>query len=225
VWWGVGHTLTLFMVGGVIILFSVVIPPRLGLSMELSVAVMLILLGIMNLAGFRGYMKLGTATPPAAMPTQVHAHPHQHGDYVHTHTHGHAPEAHPHQPDATPLGWLDRHLGKARAYQAIRPLVVGIVHGLAGSAAVALMILATITNRSWAMFYLLVFGVGTILGMMLLTGAIAVPFAFTRTRHASLHRRLGLASGVLSLVFGVLLAYQLGFVNGLFTAHPTWTPR
>jgi high-affinity nickel-transport protein len=155
----------------------------------------------------------------------VHSHAHQHGDYVHTHPLGQSPEAHPHRPEQTPLGWLDRRAGGLAPYRAVRPLVVGMVHGLAGSAGVALMILATITNRLGSIFYLLVFGLGTILGMMVLTGAIAMPFAYARTRRDLLHRHLGLASGLLSLVFGAVLAYRLGFVDGLFTGAPVWEPH
>jgi len=84
--WGVGHTLTIMVVGAGIILLGWVIPARVGLSLELSVGVMLVVLGLMNLSGL---------TPSA----KVHVHPHPHGDYVHTHFHGHEPESHPHAPD------------------------------------------------------------------------------------------------------------------------------
>jgi high-affinity nickel-transport protein len=99
----------------------------------------------------------------------------------------------------------------------LRPLVIGIVHGLAGSAAVALLVLPLIHRPIWALFYLLVFGIGTIAGMMLVTAAIAVPCTFT-ARHASrFHRRLAMASAWLSVGFGLFLIYQIGFVEGLFT--------
>jgi high-affinity nickel-transport protein len=224
-WWGVGHTLTIIVVGGAIILFGVVIPPRLGLSMEFAVAVMLILLGVMNLLGFWRIRAASIARSAGDASAPVHSHAHEHGDYIHTHPHSQEPESHPHRPEETPLGRLDRRLGGLSAYQALRPLVVGVVHGLAGSAAVTLLILAAITDRRWAMLYLLVFGVGTILGMMLLTGMIAVPLARATSRNATLHRRLGFAAGLLSLVFGLILAVQLGVVDGLFSANPTWTPK
>jgi high-affinity nickel-transport protein len=102
---------------------------------------------------------------------------------------------------------------------------VGLVHGLAGSAAVALLILTTIRNPHWAIVYLLVFGAGTIGGMMLITMSIASAFKLFGGRDDKFFHRLGLASGVVSLAFGVLLAYQIGFANGLFTGHPQWTPR
>jgi len=102
---------------------------------------------------------------------------------------------------------------------------VGVVHGLAGSAAVALLVLTTIRSPLWAVAYLLVFGVGTIAGMMLITMAIAMPFAYTESRLAWVSHYLGVATGLLSLGFGLFLVYQIGFVHGLFTAHPIWTPR
>jgi uncharacterized membrane protein (DUF441 family) len=193
--------------------FGWVIPPRLGLSMEWSVGLMLVLLGLMNLRGI----------VPAS--GQVHAHPHEHGDYVHTHVHAHHPEAHSHAPEATPLGWLDRHFGALGAYRFVRPLMVGIVHGLAGSAAVALLVLTTIHDPRLATLYLLIFGVGTIVGMMLMTAVIVLPFAYTNTRLARLNHGLRIASGLLSLAFGLFIAYHIGIVDGLFTGHPHWTPE
>ena len=222
--WGVGHTLTILVVGAGIVLLGWVIPPRVGLSLELSVGVMLIVLGLMNLTGV--LQKVTESVIPAAGPPgTVHAHPHAHGDYVHTHLHGHAPEAHPHAPDQTPLGCLDRRLGGLGVYQAVRPLVVGIVHGLAGSAAVALLVLTTIGSTAWAILYLLVFGVGTIAGMMLITAGIVWPITYAGARFARLPYRLRVASGVISLVGGLALAYQVGVVDGLFGADPAWTPR
>jgi ABC-type nickel/cobalt efflux system permease component RcnA len=163
--WGVGHTVTIFVVGAAIILFILVIPVRVGLSMELSVAVMLIILGFMNVVGFLRSMPGGSIQNHDGKEV-IHSHPHSHGDYIHTHPHAHQPEAHPHAPDQTPLTWLDRAFGRIRLYRYLRPFVVGVVHGLAGSAAVAFLVLATIRNVDWAVAYLLIFGVGTSAGMV-----------------------------------------------------------
>ena len=149
--WGIGHTLTIFVVGAGIILFDLVIPPRIGLSMELAVGIMLIVLGVANVRSFFTSVPGGEGV--------VHSHPHGHGDYVHNHVHTHQPEHHQHTPDQTLLARLDRALGKFKTYKLVRPLVIGIVHGLAGSAAIALLVLATIPNTKWALAYLLVFGV------------------------------------------------------------------
>src|SRR5512146_979147 len=105
--WGVGHTLTIFVVGAALILLDFVgteqgsgalqfhLSPRLGLVMELAVAVMLIVLGIMNLRRFSRWV------PSVAHDAVVHSHSHAHGDYVHSHPHSHEPESHLHSPDTT----------------------------------------------------------------------------------------------------------------------------
>jgi high-affinity nickel-transport protein len=222
--WGVGHTLTIFVVGAGIILFNLVIPVRLGLSMELSVAVMLIILGLLNVAGFL------RSVPVDPIPAQdgekvVHSHLHSHGDFIHQHPHSHQPEGHPHSPDQTPLAWMDRIFGKVSLYQYLRPFVIGVVHGLAGSAAVALLVLTTIRNVHWAIAYLLIFGVGTIAGMMLITMGLASAFRFVGKTRQKFSRRLAFASGLLSLGFGIFVAYQICFVYGLFTSHARWIPQ
>jgi high-affinity nickel permease len=226
--WGVGHTLTILMVGSGIILFGWVIPARIGLSMEFSVGLMLIFLGVLNLTGMLQWIS-GTVSPAPGIPAQihshVHSHPHSHGDYIHTHPHQHGPEAHPHLAEETPLGWFDRHFGRLGPYQVVRPLVVGLVHGLAGSAAVALLVLTTIRNPKWAIAYLLVFGIGTIAGMMLITGAMVLPFAYANSRFERLNRGLRVASGLISVAFGIFVICEIGFVNGLFTSHPHWVPH
>jgi high-affinity nickel permease len=222
--WGVGHTLTILTVGSGIILFGWVIPTRIGLSMEFSVGLMLILLGILNLTGIAQWI-MDTFSPANGISGSPHSHFHTHGNYIHTHPHQHDPEVHPHLSSKTPLSWLDRHFGRLGLYQVVRPLVVGLVHGLAGSAAVALLVLTTIRNPKWAVVYLLVFGIGTIAGMMLITGAMVLPFAYAGRRFSRLNVGLRIASGLISVAFGLFLVYEIGFVNGLFTSHPQWTPH
>ncbi len=194
--WGLGHTLTIFAVGSLIILFGVVIPPRLGLSMEFSVALMLILLGVLNLTGVMQRVTSYLTRNRKPVPTL---------DKAET--------------------LLDRTVGRFGVYQCVRPLVIGIVHGLAGSAAVALLVLSTIHSPVWATVYLLIFGAGTMLGMMCMTAMMAVPLAYAGNRFTSLSRMFSVASGVVSVCFGFFLVYQLGFLGGLFTSHPQWTPR
>lgn len=221
VFWGLGHTMTIFVVGSAIIVFNIVIPTRLGLSMELSVAVMLIILGIWNLAGI--FRSVPARRIEAVEMPVVHSHVHTHGSLTHDHPHAHVPEAHVHEHRA--IAKLDQNWGKSGAYQLIRPLIVGIVHGLAGSAAVALLILASIHNSHWAIAYLLVFGAGTIAGMMLITISIASAFRFVGDRFERFGRRLGVVSGLVSLAFGLIVAYQICIVQGLFSGNPQWVPH
>lgn len=166
--WGVGHTLTLLVLGGAIIAFRLVIPPRIGLGLEFGVALMLIGLGYANL----------------------------------------------------------RRPGNDGAEPVVaRPLLVGVVHGLAGSAAVALLVLASIRGTVAALFYLLMFGLGTIAGMMLVTLILAAPALYAANRVKNMQAGIRFAAGALSILFGLFLARELIVEGGLFTATPTWDPR
>ena len=226
--WGVGHTLTILVVGGAIILFGVVIPTRVGLAMEFAVGVMLVLLGLLTLTGIGRVIRDGCGVARR----DGHRHAHDHG--ARAYPHDARPRARRLRPSACPRARrrrsrpprrpdaarpLDRRLGGLTLYQWLRPLVVGIVHGLAGSAAVALLVLAAVRDPAWAMAYLLLFGAGTIVGMMLITMALAAPFAFSWTRLPRFNWQLRVASGLISFGFGLLLIYEIGFTaGGLFTA-------
>jgi ABC-type nickel/cobalt efflux system permease component RcnA len=215
--WGLGHTVTVVVVGVLIIVFGIVIPPPVGLGMEFAVAVMLILLGVLNLTGAMRWLT-ERFTPPAPMHGHAHEHLHAHesGDDPHGHEHAHL---HGHGSDPGLLqtfGW----------FQLGRPLVVGLVHGLAGSAAVALLVLTdlAINDRGQALVYLLIFCVGVAAGMAILTTLIGLPFMVSRARSERINRYLTIGSGILSLAFGLFLAYQIGIVDGLFTGNFHWEP-
>jgi len=222
--WGLGHTITIVLVGAAIILFNLVIPPRVGLTMEFAVSLMLILLGILNLTGVSQWLseKFSPAHPKVV---GEHAHLHEHSHHVHYHWHAHAPAGEHHAASLPVPPVVEKPLMKLGLFHTLRPLFIGIVHGLAGSAAVALLVLTTIREPRWGAFYLLIFGLGTIAGMMLITCALALPFSYAGTRFSWLNRGLVTGSGILSLCFGLFLAYQIGFVDGLFTSHPTWSPH
>ena len=218
--WGIGHTLTILAVGSAIIVFKLTIPPRLGLTMELCVGFMLILLGVLNLTGvLRRAMEWMTVR---RLGSGAHSHFLLGRWMVHTHDEGDEPVF---LDSVSVLGWAPQWWKKLGLFHILRPLLIGIVHGLAGSAAVALLVLTAITRPSWAIGYLLIFGLGTVAGMMLITAAIALPFAYSLQHFARLNRGLAYASGFVSVAFGLFLCYQTGFVGGLFSGHPSWTPR
>lgn len=221
--WGVGHTITILFVGAAIIVFNLAIPPRVGLTMELAVGLMLIFLGVLNLTGVTQWIT-NRFMPAHSHHGVVHSHEHTHNQNAHAHLHGHNPEIHLHL-EQKPEGKFQKALARVGLYQLLRPLAIGLVHGLAGSAAVALLVLATIHDPRWAVVYLLVFGVGTIAGMMLITMVIAAPFAFTGKRFANLNRGFAVASGLISVAFGLFVTFQIGFVDGLFKANPHWIPH
>ncbi len=186
--WGLGHTLTLFLVGLVVILFRVTIPERLALSLEFAVGIVLATLGAVILRGY--------------ITRRVHAHTHRHGDTLHMHFHSHAAaEGHDHA----------HELPRFR-----RSLLVGMIHGLAGSAALMLLVLASIRDPIWGLLYILVFGTGSILGMLGISTALGLPFVLTVERFVTMRRRLIIAVGLASIAYGGWIMVHVGIGEGLF---------
>jgi high-affinity nickel-transport protein len=173
--WGIGHSLTVFLVGGALVVFRIAMPPRVGLALEFGVALMLIMLGFSNLR------PAGDSTP---------------------HTHD-----------------------IPARFNGIRPLVIGVVHGLAGSATAALLVLAAIPDTMYALAYLFIFGVGTIAGMTLITAMLAAPSVYAAERVVRFQRGIRFAAGALSLAFGILIARAIIVDGGLFSDVTHWTPK
>jgi hypothetical protein len=230
--WGLGHTLTVLIVGAAIIIFKVEIPTRLGLAMEFAVAIVLILLGVSaaarlvrdGVARLSGKPRLDSN---GASGPVVHGHLHTHDGSTHSH-----PHVHPHPHDIGDAVHRDHRLPSdaiPSTFAARRPLLrsfgVGLVHGLAGSAAIALLVLSAIPKPLWATVYLAIFCVGVIVGMALITTAIATPFLVASRRLSWLHQGFVTGSGLLSFAFGLFLAYQIGIVDGLFSTAPIWIPH
>jgi ABC-type nickel/cobalt efflux system permease component RcnA len=224
--WGVGHTLTVLAVGIAIIVFKIAIPTRLGLAMEFAVAIVLILLGLSATVRLvrSGVRRMLRDPVPAAETSPVHSHFHSHSGASHWHPHVHDDSndsGFHHAPGPVPIN--------AQSLAMRRPLLrsfgVGLVHGLAGSAAIALLVLSAIPQPLWATIYLGIFCLGTIVGMGLITTAIATPLIVASRRLFWLHQGFVTGSGLLSFGFGLFLAYQIGIVDGLFSAVPIWTPH
>ena len=167
--WGLGHTLTLLAVGGAMIALKLAMPPWLGLTLELIVAVMLVVLGVASVVS----------------------------------------------------GQRSNRMVDSSA----RPLIVGTIHGMAGSAAFTLLALPLIASPLLAAGYLVLFGVGTIAGMVVVTLAIALPSLYAAHRIDCARHVLRYAAGFASIAFGLYLAHQVGFSHGLFTGNPIWTPK
>ncbi len=187
--WGIGHTATLLGVGALILVLKVSIPAMVALAMELGVGIMLVFLGGVVAAGL--------------VKERLHLHPHRHEDgapHLHLHTHtDQEPHPHPHT--------------LRRGY---RSLAIGMVHGLAGSAALMLLIVANIDSIGQGLLYIVAFGAGSIAGMMLISTMIGLPFVYTAVRFSRLNRILTGFASAASIALGSVIIYEIGFVQGLF---------
>ena len=176
--WGLGHTLSLFIVGAAVIFLKLQISETVEARLEAIVGVMLIVLGINALR------KLFSAET-------IHVHKHEHGEREHVHIHTH-------------------NEGKAQSHHrfSFRSILIGMIHGLAGSAALMLLIVPTIGSPWLALSYILVFGIGSIGGMMAMSFLIGLPMHFTLNRFSILSKGLRLVAGCFSLILGGIIVYE-----------------
>ena len=189
--WGAGHTASLLIVGVIVLSLRIAIPERVSGWLEFGVALMIIALGVSAL--WRA----------ARTNSEVHVHQHSHDGLSHTHVHFHEHEnkhnpslqaAHSHA--VSRIGW--------------KPVLVGMMHGLAGSGALTLLVLTQISSSLIGFFYMMTFGFGSIVGMLLMSGLIGLPFAFTSGKLTHLHQGLQTLAAVLSICFGVWYAFRSG---------------
>jgi ABC-type nickel/cobalt efflux system permease component RcnA len=191
--WGLGHTASLLAAGALVILLRVAVPAGAASLLEFAVALMIVFLGgrVLYFALRRG--------------RRLHAHAHEHGGGTHTHLHFHderdahpaSRPGHPHAPHAGLRGW--------------RPFAVGMVHGLAGSAALTLLVLTEVVrdgSRALGMAYLLVFGLGSVTGMLLMSALIGLPFLLTAGRFQRFDAPVRLLTGVVGVGFGLFYAWR-----------------
>jgi len=189
--WGAGHTASLLVIGAIVLTLRVAIPERLSGWLELAVALMIIGLGISAL--WRALRQ----------NAKVHVHQHSHDGLSHTHIHFHEqqtmhqPVAHsPHSHAVSRLGW--------------KPILIGMMHGLAGSGALTLLVLTQIASPWIGLLYLATFGFGSIVGMLLMSGLIGLPFALTSRKLTHLHQGIQTLAAVISICFGVWYAFETG---------------
>ncbi len=198
--WGVGHTASLFAAAVAVVLLRMRIPPALGAGLECGVGLMVMALG----ADLLWRIARGEIV--------VHSHPHTHGDSA-PHSHDLVRHAHLHVHTHADAAESASHHGAGR-----RPFYVGLVHGMAGSAVLMLFVLGTISSPWAALLYVLVFGVGTIGGMLILSGLIGLPFAVASRRFSTLLGRIQLAVGLGSVVFGAVYTWHVAVSDGLIAA-------
>lgn len=194
--WGIGHTISLFAVGLIIILFHLEISEKLEKSLEFCVALMLIVLGV-------------DALRKIVSGGQIHSHEHKHGQHSHSHPHSHEAED-AHSPDE-----IEQHSHEPKAV-GIRPVIVGMIHGLAGSGALMLLVLATISSPGVGLVYILIFGLGSVGGMMLMSLLLGLPLQFAADRFRWIEIGMRGIAGLFSLGLGIFMVYEIGFVEGLF---------
>lgn len=190
--WGAGHAATVTLIGGLLVVLRVSVPARVGQLFESLVGLMLI--------------GLGGAAVSRALRSRLHAHEHEHDGVVHSHLHfhpmpheGEAPHRHPHPFRPT-----------------LRPFLVGGMHGLAGSAALVLLVLTTIPTILAGCLYLGIFGIGSILGMALVSLLLGAPLAIARRRGLWLQRGFGVAAGLASILVGLGVVARMARGGGIF---------
>jgi ABC-type nickel/cobalt efflux system permease component RcnA len=194
--WGMGHTASLLAVGVMVLVLRVTIPNWVASWLEFGVAVMIIGLGASAL--WRALRNR----------RELHLHRHQHDGLSHVHVHFHDHET--------------EHAGPVAAHShtisnvGMKPVLVGAMHGLAGSAALMLLVLAQTRSLVVGLLYLVVFGVGSIVGMVLLSALVGLPFALTSRRLSGIHYGLQTVAGALSMVFGAWYAYTTGIMSEIW---------
>ena len=177
--WGVGHTISLFVAGVLVIFLKFNVSETVEAYLEAAVGVMLIALG-MNV-----FRKLLDAEA-------VHAHEHAHNGHIHTHLHLHEPAEEP-----------ARHHSFGP-----RSVIVGMIHGLAGSAGLMLLVLPTIASPVVALLFILIFGIGSIGGMIVMSFLMGVPLHFTASKFTFINKTLRVAAGLFSMSWGIMLVHE-----------------
>lgn len=183
--WGIGHSLTLLLFGGLLLLVDAAVAPWIADALESAVGIMLIVLGLDVLRRLRR--------------RRVHFHVHSHGSERHFHAHSHARTAEHNN---------DPHHHAHPAKLPLRAVLVGMMHGLAGTAALLVFALGSIDSTMQGLAYIAVFGLGSIAGMTALALVVSLPLRWSAKRLTWAHNGLTAVFGLLSVVLGMLLLQQ-----------------
>jgi sulfite exporter TauE/SafE len=189
--WGLGHTISLVAAGVFVLLLNFRISQQTERFLEFGVGIMLLVLGL-NV--FRKIAQGG----------KIHLHTHEHGMREHAHIHVHENSA---------VDAPDTHHGFKFSPKA---LLIGMVHGLAGSAALMLLVIPTIESPTLSLVYIAIFGLGSIGGMMLMSIVVGLPFHLTASRFKRYNNILQGAAGLVSIIVGLMIVYEKGVTEGLF---------
>jgi ABC-type nickel/cobalt efflux system permease component RcnA len=193
--WDAGHTASLIAVGVVVLVLRIAIPEQVANWLEFAVALMIIGLGV---SAFLSALR---------RRSEVHLHRHRHDGIDHAHIHFH-------EDDSQHSGAVVVH-SHAISRIGIKPLLVGAMHGLAGSAALTLLVLTQIESAALGLLYLIIFGAGSIVGMLLMSTIVGLPFALSARRLSGVSYGLQSIAGALSIAFGFWYAYETGVASGL----------
>ena len=189
--WGIGHTLTLMLFGGAVFVLGQAISPGLEQALETAVGIMLVVLGV--------------DVSRRLVRERIHFHPHRHdAGAEHVHAHSHRGDA---RHDVAP----HRHAHMKR--WPLRALAVGMMHGLAGSAALVMLSLKAAPSLSLGLGYIAVFGLGSIAGMALLSVVVALPLRLSAGYLVGLHRGMTALVGVFSCALGVSIVVETGYLR------------
>lgn len=189
--WGIGHTMTILAVGLVLIIFKNQIPPIWAMSLEFCVGIMLVYLGIATLLAYKH--------------KKVHFHGHEHESKQHKHFHSHKEDR----------GYSHNHAHhNSHSASFVKSFIIGSIHGLAGSAAVVVLTMSTVKSVYEGTIYIIVFGLGTVFGMLFFTTIVGIPFVFSSGRPSS--NFLAPLAGTISTIYGFYFMYNLGVTERLF---------
>lgn len=188
--WGLGHTISLLLAGIFVLLLNFEISENTERILEFCVGIMLLLLGLNVL---RKLIKGG----------KVHFHTHKHGEHSHTHPHIHE------------LDKVDTPNSHHGFKFSLRSITIGMIHGLAGSAGMMLLYLPTIESNTVKLIYIIIFGIGSIGGMMIMSFLVGLPFHFTAAKFSRFNNILQGAAGLVSIVIGIMIVYEKAVIEGL----------